>query len=82
MRPCWAHEKRGHSFIRYADDMLIFSKSRRSAERILNNIFPFIEKKLFLKVNREKTVVDYVGKVKFLGFGFLYFSDYYRQVTA
>ncbi|MFV9511288.1 reverse transcriptase domain-containing protein [Tepidibacillus sp. LV47] len=63
-------EKRGHRFIRYADDMLIFSKSRRSAERILNNILPFIEKKLFLKVNREKTVVDYVGKVKFLGFGF------------
>lgn len=63
-------ESRGHRFVRYADDMLIFTKSRRSAERTLNNIVPFIEKKLFLKVNREKTVVDYVGKVKFLGFGF------------
>ncbi|AGA69724.1 Retron-type reverse transcriptase [Desulfitobacterium dichloroeliminans LMG P-21439] len=63
-------ERRGHRFVRYADDMMIFCKSRRSAERVLNNIIPFIEEKLFLKVNREKTVVDYVGKVKFLGFSF------------
>ena len=63
-------ERRGHKFVRYADDLLIFCKSRRSAQRILNNILPFIEKTLFLKVNREKTVVDYVGKVKFLGFAF------------
>ncbi|SEP22984.1 group II intron reverse transcriptase/maturase [Paenibacillus sophorae] len=51
-------EKRGHKFVRYADDLLIFSKSRRSAERRLTHILPFIEKKLFLKVNREKTIVD------------------------
>lgn len=63
-------EERGHRFIRYADDLLIFCKSRRSATRTLNNILPFIEKKLFLRVNKEKTVVDYVGKVKFLGFSF------------
>jgi group II intron reverse transcriptase/maturase len=63
-------ERRGHKFVRYADDLLIFCKSRRSAERTYENILPFIEKKLFLKVNREKTVVDYVGKVKFLGFAF------------
>lgn len=63
-------KRRGHRFVRYADDLLIFCKSRRSAERTYENILPFIEKKLFLKVNREKTVVDYVGKVKFLGFAF------------
>jgi len=63
-------ESRGHRFVRYADDMLIFCKSRRSAERTLENILPFIEKKLFLKVNREKTVVDEARKVKFLGFSF------------
>lgn len=63
-------ERRGHRFVRYADDMMIFCKSRRSAERVLNNILLFIEEKLFLKVNREKTVVDYVGRVKFLGFSF------------
>ena len=49
---------------------MIFCKSRRSAQRVLNNILPFIEKRLFLKVNTDKTVVDYVGKVKFLGFSF------------
>lgn len=63
-------QKRGHRFVRYADDMLIFCKSRRSAERTLANILPFIEQKLFLKVNREKTVVDDARKVKFLGFSF------------
>lgn len=68
-------EERGHRFIRYADDLLIFCKSRRSATRTLNNILPFIEKKLFLKVNKEKTVVDYVGKVKFLGFSFYRCED-------
>jgi len=63
-------ERRGHRFVRYADDLMIFCKSRRSAQRVLKNILPFIEKKLFLNVNKEKTVVDYVGKVKFLGFSF------------
>jgi RNA-directed DNA polymerase len=63
-------ESRGHRFVRFADDMLIFCKSRRSAERTLENILPFIERKLFLKVNREKTVVDEARKVKFLGFSF------------
>ncbi|GBF78468.1 group II intron reverse transcriptase/maturase [Paenibacillus sp. 598K] len=63
-------EVRGHRFVRYADDLLIFCKSRRSAERTLTNILPFIEGKLFLKVNREKTVVDEAKRVKFLGFSF------------
>jgi group II intron reverse transcriptase/maturase len=62
--------KRGHRFVRYADDLMIFCKSRRAAERTLANIVPFIEGKLFLKVNKDKTVVDYVGKVKFLGMSF------------
>ena len=52
------------------DDLLILCRSRRGAQRTLNNILSFIEKKPFLKVNREKTVVDYVGKIKFLGFAF------------
>lgn len=63
-------ERRGHRFVRYADDLIIFCKSRRSAKRTYENILPYIEKKLFLKVNREKTAVDYIGKVKFLGFAF------------
>jgi len=63
-------EKRGHKFVRYADDLMIFCKSRRAAERTLANIIPFIENKLFLRVNKTKTVVDYVGRVKFLGVSF------------
>ena len=63
-------EKRGHKFVRYADDLMIFCKSCRAAERTLANIVPFIENKLFLKVNKTKTVVDYVGRVKLLGVSF------------
>jgi group II intron reverse transcriptase/maturase len=63
-------ERRGHRFVRYADDCMIFCRSRKSAERTLENIIPFIERKLFLKVNRQKTEVAYIGKVKYLGYSF------------
>jgi group II intron reverse transcriptase/maturase len=63
-------ERRGHRFVRYADDLIIFCKSKRSAKRTLEKIIPFIENRLFLKVNKDKTKVDYVGKIKFLGFTF------------
>ena len=63
-------ENRGHRFVRYADDALIFCKSRRSAERTLENIIPFIEGKLFLKVNRAKTTATHVSKIKYLGYAF------------
>jgi RNA-directed DNA polymerase len=63
-------EARGHRFARYADDLMIYCKSKRSAMRIMDNTVSFVEKKLFLKVNREKTKVDLVWKLKFLGFSF------------
>lgn len=63
-------ENRGHRFVRYADDMVILCKSKRSAERTLRNIIPYIEEKLFLQVNREKTVVAYIREIKFLGYSF------------
>jgi RNA-directed DNA polymerase len=63
-------ERRGHRFVRYADDLLIFCKSRKAATRTLNHILPYIEEKLFLKVNREKTRVARVKQVKYLGYGF------------
>ena len=66
-------ERRGHRFVRYADDCMIFCKSRKSAQRTLENIIPFIEKKLFLKVNRNKTKVSHVNFVKYLGYGFYIF---------
>ena len=62
--------RRGHRFVRYADDCMIFCKSRKGAERTLNNIVPYIEKKLFLKVNRIKTCVAHISKVKYLGYSF------------
>jgi len=61
-------ERRGHRFVRFADDAIIFCKSRKSAERTLKNIVPYIEGKLFLKVNRAKTTVSHVSKVKYLGY--------------
>ena len=63
-------EKRGHKFVRYADDCMIFCKSKKSAERTLTNIIPFIEGKLYLKVNQDKTVVEQISKVKYLGYTF------------
>ena len=63
-------ERRGHKFIRYADDLMILCRSKKSAKRTMEKIVPFIEKKLYLKVNHEKTEVAYIGKVKFLGFSF------------
>jgi group II intron reverse transcriptase/maturase len=63
-------ENRGHRFVRYADDMVILCKSKRSAGRTLTNIIPYIEEKLFLKVNREKTAVAYISRIKFLGYSF------------
>lgn len=62
--------RRGHRFVRYADDCMIFCRSRRSAERTLNNILPYIEGKLFLKVNRKKTSVEHISKVRYLGYSF------------
>ena len=63
-------ERRGHKFARYADDCIIFCKSKKSAERTMGNIIPYIEKKLFLRVNRTKTTVSHVSKIKYLGYGF------------
>lgn len=63
-------ERRGHPFVRYADDGLIFCRSKRAAERVKESITKFIEGQLKLKVNREKTEVAYIGRLKFLGYGF------------
>ncbi len=63
-------ERRGHRFARYADDLMIFCKSKKAAQRTLDHILPYIEEKLFLRVNREKTKVAHVKTVKYLGYGF------------
>lgn len=68
-------KNRGHRFVRYADDMVILCKSKRSAERSLATIIPYIEEKLFLKVNRDKTLVANVSKIKFLGYSFYIYKN-------
>ena len=73
-------ESRGHRFVRYADDCMIFCKSRKSAERTLRNILPFIERQLFLKVNREKTVIAHISKVKYLGYSFYNYRGFRFRV--
>ena len=63
-------ERRGHKFVRYADDCMVLCKSRKSAERTLKHIIPFITEKLYLKINLEKTTVNHISKVKYLGYSF------------
>lgn len=63
-------EKRGHKFVRYADDITIFVKSRRAGERALESTATYIEKRLKLQVNRDKSGVHYYTKGGLLGFGF------------
>jgi group II intron reverse transcriptase/maturase len=67
--------KRGHPFVRYADDCMIFCRSERAAERILESISKFIDGKLFLKVNRDKTGTGSVCGKKFLGYSFYFDKD-------
>jgi len=63
-------QRRGHKFVRYADDMVILCKSKRSAQRVMSSIIRFIEDNLLLKVNRQKSQVAPITKVKFLGYSF------------
>jgi group II intron reverse transcriptase/maturase len=63
-------EKRGHRFVRYADDCNIYVKSRRAGERVMGSIRRYVEGRLKLKVNEEKSAVDHPWRRKFLGFSF------------
>ena len=65
-------ENRGLLFVRYADDALIFVKSEKAANRVMKTIVRFIEEKLGLKVNAEKSKVARPKDLKFLGFGYYY----------
>lgn len=63
-------EARGLNFVRYADDCIILVKSEKAANRVLASITKFIEKKLGLKVNAEKSKVTRPTQTKYLGFSF------------
>lgn len=61
-------ESRGHKFCRYADDCNIYVRSKRAGERVLQSITSFLESRLRLKMNVEKSAVDRPWKRKFLGY--------------
>ncbi|BAC14671.1 MULTISPECIES: group II intron reverse transcriptase/maturase [Oceanobacillus] len=63
-------EERGLRFVRYADDCNIYVRTKKAGNRVMNSITTFIEEKLRLKVNKEKSAVDRPWKRKFLGFSF------------
>lgn len=65
-------EKRGLRYTRYADDCIIVVQSEKAANRVMESITKFIEKKLGLKVNVEKSKVTRPNQIKYLGFGFYY----------
>lgn len=90
-------ERRGHRFARYADDCNLYVKSKRAGVRVIASVTKFVEVRLKLKVNVEKSAVDRPWKRKFLGFSFTLekqsrirlaskttkrFKDKVRQITS
>lgn len=63
-------EKRGHRFVRYADDFIVLVKSRQAGERVMQNLQRFLERNLKLKINREKRQAAPTNQATFLGFTF------------
>ena len=63
-------EKRGHRFVRYADDCNIYVRSRRAGDRVMASVTRFLARRLKLKVNADKSAVDRPSARAFLGFSF------------
>jgi RNA-directed DNA polymerase len=63
-------ERRGHNFVRYADDCNIYVRSRRAGEQVMASVEAFLGRRLKLKINREKSAVAAPQQRKFLGFSF------------
>ena len=63
-------EKRGHKFVRYADDFIILVKSQRAGERVMRSVRRFLERRLKLKINEDKSSVAPTNQITFLGFAF------------
>jgi RNA-directed DNA polymerase len=64
-------EKRGHRYVRYADDFSIYVRSKKAAKRVGNSIYKFLRDKLHLPINREKSGIRRPTSFKVLGFGFV-----------
>src|SRR6516225_3984019 len=74
-------ERRGHRFVRYADDSNIYVRSEQAGQRVMNGITRFIKNKLKLKVNEAKSAVARPQERKFLGFSFTAGSDIKRTIA-
>ncbi|MBP1602808.1 MAG: ltrA [Acidobacteria bacterium] len=74
-------EKRGHRFVRYADDGNIYVHSRQAGERVMASVSRFLERRLRLKVNEAKSAVDRPWNRKFLGFTFTRSRPNRRKVS-
>lgn len=61
-------ERRGHAFVRYADDCSIYMRSKKAGQRVMKSVSDFITRRLKLKVNASKSAVDRPSRRKFLGF--------------
>ena len=74
-------ERRGHRFVRYADDCNIYVRSQRAGERVMKSVSQFITRKLKLKVNEQKSAVSRPSKRKFLGFSFIWRRELRRRIA-
>ena len=74
-------EKRGHRFVRYADDCNIYVRSQRAGERVMAGIEKFLGKRLKLKVNKAKSAVAKPSVRKFLGFSFTFKGEPRRRIA-
>ena len=74
-------ERRGHCFVRYADDCNIYVRSERAGQRVMNGVTRFITRKLKLKVNEAKSAVARPQKRKFLGFSFKMGREIRRRIA-
>jgi RNA-directed DNA polymerase len=74
-------ERRGHRFVRYADDCNIYVRSERAGQRVMESISRFIKQKLKLKVNEAKSAVARPQERKFLGFSFTAGPDIKRTIA-
>jgi RNA-directed DNA polymerase len=74
-------ERRGHRFVRYADDSNIYVRSQRAGERVMKSVSEFITQKLKLKVNEQKSAVSKPSKRKFLGFSFTWHREPKRRIA-
>ena len=74
-------ERRGHRFVRYADDSNIYVRSQRAGERVMTSIKQFITRQLKLKVNEQKSAVARPWARKFLGFSFTWQREPKRRIA-